>query len=115
MNEFVVELIIASDDEQGVMLSSLNEDEMERRKKDMELFLYVQKYNAVGLSPCCYIAFQAPSKAPKQALFVELCGHRPALEHVVTYCEKLSNAMDLEPLGAAFFHSFFPLWFSNKI
>lgn len=41
MNEFRVELFIASGDEQGVILSSLNEDEMERRKKDMELFLYV--------------------------------------------------------------------------
>ncbi len=36
MNEFVVELFIASDDEQDVMLSSLNEDDMEQWKKDME-------------------------------------------------------------------------------
>ena len=36
MNEFVVELFVASDDEQDVMLSSLNEDEMEQWKKDME-------------------------------------------------------------------------------
>ena len=36
MNEFVVELFIANDDEQDVMLSSLNEDEMEQWKKDME-------------------------------------------------------------------------------
>ena len=36
MNEFRVELFIASDDEQDVMLSSLNEDEMEQWKKDME-------------------------------------------------------------------------------
>lgn len=36
MNEFVVELFVASDDEQDVMLSSLNEDEMEHWKKDME-------------------------------------------------------------------------------
>ena len=36
MNEFVVEFFIASDDEQDVMLSSLNEDEMEQWKKDME-------------------------------------------------------------------------------
>ena len=36
MNEFVVELFVASDDEQDVMLSSLNEDEMEQWKKDVE-------------------------------------------------------------------------------
>lgn len=36
MNEFVVELFVASDDEQDAMLSSLNEDEMEQWKKDME-------------------------------------------------------------------------------
>ena len=36
MNEFVVELFIANDDEQDVMLSSLNEDEMEQWKKDLE-------------------------------------------------------------------------------
>ena len=36
MNEFRVELFVASDDEQDVMLSSLNEDEMEQWKKDME-------------------------------------------------------------------------------
>lgn len=36
MNEFRVELFIASDEEQDVMLSSLNEDEMEQWKKDME-------------------------------------------------------------------------------
>ncbi len=36
MNEFVVELFIASDDEQNVMLSSLNEDEIKQWKKDME-------------------------------------------------------------------------------
>ena len=37
MNEFVVELFIVSDDEQEVMLSSLNEDEMEKWKEDMEV------------------------------------------------------------------------------
>ena len=37
MNEFVVELFIVSDEEQEVMLSSLNEDEMEQWKKDMEV------------------------------------------------------------------------------
>ena len=36
MNEFVVELFVASDDGQDIMLSSLNEDEMEQWKKDME-------------------------------------------------------------------------------
>ena len=36
MNEFVVELFVTSDDEQVIMLSSLNEDEMEQWKKDME-------------------------------------------------------------------------------
>ena len=36
MNEFLVELFVASDDEQDVMLSSLNEDEMKQWKKDME-------------------------------------------------------------------------------
>ena len=36
MNEFAVELFIANDDEQDVMLSSLNEDEMVQWKKDME-------------------------------------------------------------------------------
>ena len=36
MNEFVVELFVASDDEQDVMLSRLNKDEMEQWKKDME-------------------------------------------------------------------------------
>ena len=36
MNEFRVELFIASDDEPDIMLSSLNKDEMEQWKKDME-------------------------------------------------------------------------------
>mgnify|MGYP007111675961 CR=1 FL=1 len=36
MNEFRVELFIASDDEQDMMFSSLNEDEMEQWKKDVE-------------------------------------------------------------------------------
>ncbi len=36
MNEFVVELFVASDVEQDIMLSSLNEDEMKQWKKDME-------------------------------------------------------------------------------
>ena len=37
MNEFVVELFVASNDEQDVILSSLNEDEMEKWKEDMEM------------------------------------------------------------------------------
>ncbi len=37
MNEFKVELFVASDDEQDVMLSSLNEDEIEKWKEDMEV------------------------------------------------------------------------------
>ena len=36
MDEYKVEFFIASDDEQDVMLSSLNEDEMEQWKKDLE-------------------------------------------------------------------------------
>ena len=37
MNEFVVELFVASGDEQDVLLSSLNEDEIEKWKEDMEV------------------------------------------------------------------------------
>lgn len=37
MNDFRVELFVASDDEQDVMLSSLDEDEMEKWKEDMEV------------------------------------------------------------------------------
>ena len=37
MNEFRVELFVADDDEQDIMLSSLNEDEMEKWKEDMEV------------------------------------------------------------------------------
>ena len=37
MNEFKVELFVANDDEHEVMLSSLNEDEMEKWKEDMEV------------------------------------------------------------------------------
>ena len=36
MDEYKVELFIASDDEHDVMLASLNEDEIEQWKKDME-------------------------------------------------------------------------------
>ena len=45
MNEFVVELFIASDDEQDVKLSSLNEDEIEQWKKDMEARALSEYYN----------------------------------------------------------------------
>ena len=37
MNEFKVELFVADDDERDVMLSSLNEDEIEKWKEDMEV------------------------------------------------------------------------------
>ena len=36
MDEYKVEFFIASDDKKEVKLSSLNEDEMEQWKKDME-------------------------------------------------------------------------------
>ena len=36
MDEYKVEFFVASDDEQDVMLSNLNEDEMEQWKKDVE-------------------------------------------------------------------------------
>ena len=36
MDEYKVEFFIASDDEENIKLSSLNEDEMEQWKKDME-------------------------------------------------------------------------------
>ena len=45
MNEFVVELFVASDDEHDVMLSSLNEDEMEQWKKDLEARALSEYYN----------------------------------------------------------------------
>lgn len=45
MNEFMVELFVASDDEQDVMLASLNEDEMEQWKKDMETRALSEYYN----------------------------------------------------------------------
>ena len=37
MNEFKVELFVASDDEQDIKLSSLNEDEIKKWKEDMEV------------------------------------------------------------------------------
>ena len=45
MNEFRVELFIASDDEQDVMLSILNEDEIEKWKEDMEVRALSEYYN----------------------------------------------------------------------
>lgn len=45
MNEFRVELFVARDDEQDVMLSSLNEDEVEQWKKDMEARALSEYYN----------------------------------------------------------------------
>ena len=45
MNEFVVKFFITSDDEQDVMLSSLNEDEMEQWKKDIEVRALSEYYN----------------------------------------------------------------------
>ena len=44
MNEFRVELFIASDDEQDVMLSNLNEAEMEKWKEDMEVRALIEYY-----------------------------------------------------------------------
>ena len=46
MNEFVVELFVSSDDEQDVMLSSLNEKDMEHWKRALEeqaLFEYFKR------------------------------------------------------------------------
>ena len=37
MNEFRVELFVASDDDRDIKLSSLDEDEMEKWKEDMEV------------------------------------------------------------------------------
>ncbi len=45
MNEFVVEFFIASDDEENIKLSSLNEKDMEEWKKDMELRALSEYYN----------------------------------------------------------------------
>ena len=46
MNEFAVELFIASDDEQEVKLSSLNEKDMEHWRREVEeqaLFEYFKR------------------------------------------------------------------------
>ena len=45
MNEFVVELFIASDDEQDIMLSSLNEKDMEHWKRELEEQALFEYYN----------------------------------------------------------------------
>lgn len=45
MNEFVVELFIASDDEKEVKLSSLNEKEMELWKRELEEQVLFEYYN----------------------------------------------------------------------
>ena len=45
MNEFVVELFVASDDEHDIMLSSLNEDEMEQWKRELEEQALFEYYN----------------------------------------------------------------------
>ena len=45
MNEFVVELFVVSDNEQDVMLSSLNEKEMELWKRELEEQALFEYYN----------------------------------------------------------------------
>ena len=45
MNEFRVELFIASDDEPDIMLSSLNKDEMEHWKREVEEQALFEYYN----------------------------------------------------------------------
>ena len=45
MNEFVVELFVASDDEQDIMLSSLNEKDMEHWKRELEEQALFEYYN----------------------------------------------------------------------
>ena len=45
MNEFRVELFVASDDEHEVMISNLNEDEMKKWKEDMEVRALSEYYN----------------------------------------------------------------------
>ncbi len=45
MNEFVVELFIASDDEQEIKLTSLNEKEMELWKRELEEQALFEYYN----------------------------------------------------------------------
>ena len=45
MNEFVVELFVAGDDEQDMMLSSLNEDEMKHWKRELEEQALFEYYN----------------------------------------------------------------------
>ena len=45
MNEFVVELFIASDDEQEVKLTNLNEKDMEHWKRELEEQALFEYYN----------------------------------------------------------------------
>ena len=45
MDEYKVEFFIASDDEQEVKLTSLNEKDMEEWKKDMEARALSEYYN----------------------------------------------------------------------
>ena len=45
MDEYKVEFFIASDDEQEVKLSSLNEDEMEHWKRELEEQALFEYYN----------------------------------------------------------------------
>ena len=45
MDEYKVEFFIASDDEENIKLSSLNEKDMEEWKKDMEARALSEYYN----------------------------------------------------------------------
>ena len=45
MDEYTIEFLIANDDEQNINISSLNEKEMERWKKDMEARALSVYYN----------------------------------------------------------------------
>ena len=45
MNEFVVEFFIASDDEENIKLSSLNEKDMEHWKRELEEQALFEYYN----------------------------------------------------------------------
>ncbi len=45
MDEYKIEFFVASGEEQDVMLSNLNEDELEQWKKDMEERALSEYYN----------------------------------------------------------------------
>lgn len=45
MNEFIVELFVDKGENQDIKLSSLNENDMEEWKKDMELRALSEYYN----------------------------------------------------------------------